>query len=137
MVAEMASANSGRDVVNKWWPDGIDKGVPPPLQEKSFILKLSGDDVYATACYILIIVKHSCRKLHCRQVSNLFFYNPRRPVRGTTQSSPPCWASEASEGATRGRGLMLRQDVRGCRYVPYSGTPLMRKYPPSRIAVAL
>ena len=35
------------------------------LKEKSFNLKLSGDKVHYTSWSLLVIVKHSCSKLHC------------------------------------------------------------------------
>ena len=32
---------------------------------------LSGNEVYYTACYLLVIFKHSCSKLHCQKGLNL------------------------------------------------------------------
>ena len=33
--------------------------------------KLSGNEVYDTACYLLSILKHSCSKPHCQKRFNL------------------------------------------------------------------
>ena len=41
------------------------KGV---LHEKEFKLKLSGNEVYYTACSLLAILKNSCSKRHCQKV---------------------------------------------------------------------
>ena len=38
------------------------------LYEKAFILKLSGNEVYNTACSLLVILKNSCSELHCQRV---------------------------------------------------------------------
>ena len=45
--------------------------APPPLilQEKGIELKLSGSEVYYTACSLLVTFKNSCSKLHCQKVS--------------------------------------------------------------------
>ena len=42
---------------------GTLKGIS---EEKSFDSKLSGHEVYYTV--LLVIVKHSCMKLHCQKV---------------------------------------------------------------------
>jgi hypothetical protein len=39
--------------------------------EKGFELKLSGDEVYYTACSLLVVLKNSCGKLHCEKGFNL------------------------------------------------------------------
>ena len=36
--------------------------------EQAFKLKLSGDEVYYTACSLLVVLKNSCSKLHCQKV---------------------------------------------------------------------
>jgi len=46
--------------------------APPPrngmfLHDKGIKLKLSGDQVYYTACSPLVILKNSCSKVHCHE----------------------------------------------------------------------
>ena len=38
------------------------------LCEKGIKSKLSGNEVYYTACSLLVILKNSCRKFHCQKV---------------------------------------------------------------------
>ena len=51
---------------------------PAILSEKGIKLKLSGNEVYYTACSLLVIFKNSCSKLHRQKVSAL-------PARSSTR----------------------------------------------------
>ena len=53
----------------------------PILQEKSFDSKFSGNEVYYTAYSLLVTLKNSCGKLHCKKVVFNFLF--------TQDSEPP------------------------------------------------
>ena len=47
----------------------------PNLIGNEFKLKKSGNEVYDTAWYLLVIVQHSCSYLHCLKVPDYFFFS--------------------------------------------------------------
>ena len=58
---------------------------------QSFILKskLSGDEVYYTACSLLVIPKHSCSKLHCQKAFEIIPFS-YKIVEPRSEHSCPC-----------------------------------------------
>ena len=53
------------------------------LYEKTFNLKLSGDQVYHAACSLLVILKNSCGKFHCQKGFNLIHLSYRMQMEST------------------------------------------------------
>ena len=47
--------------------------------EKAFTLKLSGNEVYYTACSLLVISKKSSSKLHCQKGFNFILFSYKIP----------------------------------------------------------
>ena len=47
------------------------------LHEKSFKLKLSGNEAYSTACSLLVTLKNSCSQLHCQKSFDLILFSDK------------------------------------------------------------
>ena len=61
--------------------------------------KLSGDEVYYTSCYFLVLLKHSCGKLRCHKGFDVILFSYK--IRCRTRNAR-CWSVSARSTAPRG-----------------------------------